>query len=656
MKILKIRFENINSLVGKHEIDFKDLPGIFAIVGPTGSGKSTILDVITLALYNYVPRLGRISKNLIDSSGALLSEHTQSCFAEVEYEAKNQQYRSHWEISRSRNGTLRDYNMSLSKLPEGELLDLKKSEVPAQNSAITGLDVDRFLKSMMLAQGDFTRFLKAKEEERSALLEKITGTDIYRRLGKASYEKSKEEREKLQYVQSQIDETKLLSDDVVRQYNKDLKVLDKSITELKKKHGLYRTYCDWKKKVEHCTQNKSKLEEERVLLEQSQKDIDLKKQEMLMKQQQKELKTHKPLLDEVLHLDMQIEVHKKAAKTLFSQVEDIELDPKYTEERSRLQEGESCYLCGSKHHPYRKEKNNAILQLIEQLQQERQDKFGNRDVKKEQGELERRVFQASQKHDRAYRSYQDIVVALKINIQQYQLNEEFLSKEEKMVELDVTPRDLLVLEDEIGQYNRQIGALTKELQIHDFWKKKFEALGEKVTKQQKEYLRWKMLSDVIGDAEGKTFSKFAQRLTLDYLVTLANSKLGGLTDRYAVVKGLEQNLSLEIQDNYQGGCLRSVATLSGGESFLVSLALALGLAELASDNTQIDSLFIDEGFGTLDQDTLDLALSTLENLQALSNKSIGIISHVDTLKERIKSQICLTKKSGGVSELKVVLA
>ena len=99
--------------------------------------------------------------------------------------------------------------------------------------------------------------------------------------------------------------------------------------------------------------------------------------------------------------------------------------------------------------------------------------------------------------------------------------------------------------------------------------------------------------------------------------------------------------------------MRSIHTLSGGESFLASLALALGLSDLAGQNTNIQSLFIDEGFGTLDESALDLAISTLENLQS-RGKSIGVISHVPALKERIATQIQVSKRGSGFSEIAVV--
>jgi exonuclease SbcC len=125
-----------------------------------------------------------------------------------------------------------------------------------------------------------------------------------------------------------------------------------------------------------------------------------------------------------------------------------------------------------------------------------------------------------------------------------------------------------------------------------------------------------------------------------------------LSDRYSILKSPEKDLDLQIVDSYQADVVRPMSTLSGGESFLVSLALALGLSDLASRKVQINSLFIDEGFGTLDADTLDVAISALENLQA-NGKTIGIISHVEALKERIGTQIQVSKQPGGSSKIKI---
>ncbi|WP_315982893.1 SbcC/MukB-like Walker B domain-containing protein [Aliamphritea spongicola] len=134
---------------------------------------------------------------------------------------------------------------------------------------------------------------------------------------------------------------------------------------------------------------------------------------------------------------------------------------------------------------------------------------------------------------------------------------------------------------------------------------------------------------------------------------LANIQLNRLHGRYQLKPKQDQAEALELQvvDTWQGDAVRDTKTLSGGESFLVSLALALALSDLVSQKTSIDSLFLDEGFGTLDSATLDIALDALDNLNA-SGKMIGVISHVAALKERVPVQIRVRKTSGvGISKL-----
>jgi exonuclease SbcC len=128
----------------------------------------------------------------------------------------------------------------------------------------------------------------------------------------------------------------------------------------------------------------------------------------------------------------------------------------------------------------------------------------------------------------------------------------------------------------------------------------------------------------------------------------ANRQLQKMTDRYLLVRDDAQALELSVMDNYQAGEVRSAKNLSGGESFIVSLALALGLSQMASRNVRVDSLFLDEGFGTLDEDALDVALETLSGLQQ-DGKVIGVISHVPALKERIATQIQVIPRTGGRS-------
>nr|MBP7563612.1 chromosome segregation protein SMC [Candidatus Cloacimonadota bacterium] len=166
--------------------------------------------------------------------------------------------------------------------------------------------------------------------------------------------------------------------------------------------------------------------------------------------------------------------------------------------------------------------------------------------------------------------------------------------------------------------------------------------------QNTESRRWKKLYDLIGSADGKKFRNFAQGLTFDYLIHYANEHLEKMSDRYLLIRDDIQSLELSVMDNYQAGEIRSSKNLSGGESFIVSLCLALGLSQMVSNRIRIDSLFLDEGFGTLDEDALDTALNTLASLRH-DNKLIGIISHVVNVKERILTQIQVKPLKSGKS-------
>jgi len=159
---------------------------------------------------------------------------------------------------------------------------------------------------------------------------------------------------------------------------------------------------------------------------------------------------------------------------------------------------------------------------------------------------------------------------------------------------------------------------------------------------------WRRLHELIGSHDGSRFRRFAQRISLRILVGHANRSLAQLSDRYRIRHSDDDTLALEIEDLHQAGVRRPMQSLSGGESFLASLALALGLADLAGRSVRIDSLFIDEGFGSLDAETLEVAISALESLQR-NNKTVGVISHVELLKERIATRVVVEKLPGGVS-------
>jgi len=162
----------------------------------------------------------------------------------------------------------------------------------------------------------------------------------------------------------------------------------------------------------------------------------------------------------------------------------------------------------------------------------------------------------------------------------------------------------------------------------------------------------RVLGQVIGSHDGKLFRSFAQSLTLDQLLSVANSHLEELAPRYQLERVPKHDLELQVIDRDFGGEVRSVQSLSGGESFLVSLALALGLSSMSAHDVRVRTLLIDEGFGTLDPATLDSALAVLDELQA-TGRQVGVISHVPALLDRVRAHVRVTPRGGGRSDVSV---
>ncbi|CNH13891.1 AAA family ATPase [Yersinia pekkanenii] len=218
--------------------------------------------------------------------------------------------------------------------------------------------------------------------------------------------------------------------------------------------------------------------------------------------------------------------------------------------------------------------------------------------------------------------------------------------------------ELAVLQQQLEQLLAQLkantlrqGELRNQLESDAVRRSNQHALFEQIERSQQQYDDWSYLNHLIGAKEGDKFRKFAQGLTLDHLVYLANNQLNRLHGRYLLQRKTSDALELQVVDTWQADAIRDTRTLSGGESFLVSLSLALALSDLVSHKTSIDSLFLDEGFGTLDAETLDTALDALDSLNA-SGKTIGVISHVEAMKDRIPVQIKVKKVNGlGISRL-----
>ena len=199
---------------------------------------------------------------------------------------------------------------------------------------------------------------------------------------------------------------------------------------------------------------------------------------------------------------------------------------------------------------------------------------------------------------------------------------------------------------------RRVADLEHRLRLDDEAREARAQMAAQLSQQHQRAHLYQTLSHLIGSKDGKKFRVFAQSLTLDALLAYANHHLRDLAGRYRLVRVPGHDLDLQVIDRDMGDEVRSINSLSGGESFLVSLALALGLSSLAARDTQVESLLIDEGFGSLDPSTLDAALSVLDALQA-TGRQVGLISHVPGLAERVGVRVLVQPRGSGRSVVRV---
>ncbi len=1073
MKILELRFKNLNSLYGEWHIDFSAPEyvsnGIFALTGPTGAGKSTILDAICLALYGATPRLGKITK----SGNEIMSRHTGECYAEVMFESQAGRFRCHWGQHRARkkaHGNLMDARHEISDVETGKPIETKKSLVPNIVEDKTGMDFERFTRSILLAQGGFDTFLKASVEQKSKILEQITGTKIYTQISRRVHERQRDEREKLNLLKAETAGIAILEPEQEKEIQHDLESKQKQETGLAVKTTKIGKAIIWltaidglKKEISSLSKESEKLQirlesfkpEQELLTQalkaaeldgeyatltavqkqQSADQISLKTEagklpelENLFKHNKvtlkaadkqtvkakKNLKAAAPLIQKVRFLDQKLadqkkivkadeagckkdkakidderqnkvkeqdkrgkasndlkvieeylkdhsqdewlvsgiagveeQVHsllskqkkitqkvadEKKAQTTFKQamekleectkqrsirkqklddaVKFIEQEKKVLnallggkllreyrtekemllreraflyriadleEHRLKLVDGKQCPLCGAKEHPFAQDNvpvpdeidkkietldelitkaeehesnikklettekesqkkqtksekletaaenekkaaekilfdltdhlretqsdfvelkkaistklqplgvnkipDSDISLLLKSLQErlkkwqvqikkkveiekqlseskselkrinavietqtsalaekqkaldsikkkyadgniQRQELYRDKKPDSEENRLNKEIAHAELTEKKAWALHNEAqqklnstkanIVSLKERIKkrvlelkkiksdfevslrsagftsEKQFLEARLTAEErdelktKAKELEGRQTDIKVrqkdrksrltteiarkitdnsleelepqlkdLEENLKQLRDVIAGLkhklTEDIKARERVKEKQAAIKA----QKREYHRWKKLHALIGSNDGKKYRNFAQGLTFELMVSHANRQLEKMTDRYLLIRDKEQPLELNVVDNYQAGEIRSTKNLSGGESFIVSLTLALGLSQMASRKVRVDSLFLDEGFGTLDEEALEASLETLSGLHQ-DGKLIGIISHVSALKERIATQINIEPLSGGKSRI-----
>jgi len=1073
MRILQVRFKNLNSLVGEWEIDLTHpafaSDGIFAVTGPTGAGKTTILDAICLALYGRTPRLNKVTKGVNE----IMSRQTGECFAEVTFETQAGRFCCHWSQHRARrkpDGELQAPKHEIANANTGGIFESRIKGVADRIEEATGMDFDRFTRSMLLAQGDFDTFLKAEADKRAPILEQITGTEIYSRISIRVHERQREEREKLIVLQAETAGIVILEPEQEKEIKQLLETKQKEETDLTAKSGDTGKAIDWlggidglKKEISGLAKEAGRLQsdidafkpdrdklsrateaalldgsyatltairkqqvDDQTALEAEQKALpemesfSRKQAETLKSAEQKtikakeELKAAAPLLRRVRSLDQrlaelknavsegedscqkeakkidedkqvrlkqerkrtkaernlgladdylkgqaqdewligglagieeqwevlrsrQIDIvqkeadNRKADSALEQAIKKLEKSTKQCviqkkeldntskrlqqgkdelsrwlggrllrecrtekesllremaflrkiaeleDHRAKLEDGKPCPLCGAKEHPFAqgnvpvadeterkiegltklitkaedleavirkleeaesldlkklteaekqetaaahdkkaaekalvelteglgnlrtgfnelkkavfaklqplgiteipdtdvsslleslrarlkvwhaqvrkkteiekqiadidselkrldaviKTRSNALAEKKEHLETlnkglvagtgERNALYGDKNPDDEERRLNKAVSDAESAEKQARDSHhellqkwntaQDRVESLKRRMDKREeklqtLETEFsaalgpvgFSNEEQFLgarlpsdkrnelsakakELDdsrtdlmarqkdretrlameiarkVTEKSLKELEAQFREYEGSlkglrdiIAGLKHKLNENTAAKERIRERQAAIEAQKKECRRWENLHELIGSADGKKYRNFAQGLTFEMMIGHANRQLQKMTDRYLLVRDKNQPLELNVLDNYQAGEIRSTKNLSGGESFIVSLALALGLSHMASQNVRVDSLFLDEGFGTLDEEALDTALETLAGLQQ-DGKLIGIISHVSALQERISTQIQVTPQTGGRSRL-----
>ena len=274
MKILELRFKNLNSLYGEWIIDFTDPEyvsnGIFALTGPTGAGKSTILDAVCLALYGATPRLGKVTR----SSNEIMSRQTGECYAEVLFESQAGRYRCHWEQRRARkkaDGNLQEQEHQISDETSGKPIETKKSLVSKEIEEKTGMDFDRFTRSILLAQGGFDTFLKADAEQKSRILEQITGTEVYSEISRRVHERQRDEREKLNLLQAETSGIEILDPEQERALQRELEIKQKQESDLTEKTRATEKAIAWLISIDELKNELNILAEEKVKL---QRDIE----------------------------------------------------------------------------------------------------------------------------------------------------------------------------------------------------------------------------------------------------------------------------------------------------------------------------------------------------------------------------------------------
>ncbi len=352
MKILSIRLKNLASLAGEHFIDFESEPlahaGLIAIIGKTGAGKSTILDAMCLALFNKIPRLKDSDGKLLDVDGSelltnspltVLRRGTGHGFAELCFVAQDQKhYLARWEIKRARenaSGKLQSVQRSLKCLTDGVVVADKTKAVETHIQQITQLSFEQFTRAVLLAQSEVTVFLKARDNERGELLEYLTNSSIFAKIGQLAFEKTKEVRLQREKLESVLGHIEIRSDEEIAELQQRFKQLQQHVQQLENEKNQFRQQQQWfeqrdkinkdiaLKKQDYDLQLKAQenIAKDRYLLSQLETFAEIRPIVFQQQQLQKTLQQLAPQIQQKHHEFSTLTTQFEQQKTLYTQVE-----------------------------------------------------------------------------------------------------------------------------------------------------------------------------------------------------------------------------------------------------------------------------------------------------------------------------------------------
>lgn len=324
MKILNLKFKNINSLYGENEIDFTKPvfvnEGLFAITGKTGAGKSSILDAISLAFYGRTPRV-----DITGSENAVMTKGEKDCYAEITFEVAGKIWKSSWKQERTRTGTLKPVNRQIADADNKIIADQLKT-CNDEIVKIIGLTFEQFTKVIMLAQGSFAAFLQADKNDKGQLLEQITGTEIYAEISKNIFERNRSEQDKLKAIALELEAIKILSEDeieILSNKNFDLEKEKVRIeTELQQLEVAKKWLADLASLQAQISQAKEKLPELEEKFKTTTETFD--KSTIVFEIAKVEQKKQEPIFKKVRELDTKISEKEKLLNPMLSAIAELE--------------------------------------------------------------------------------------------------------------------------------------------------------------------------------------------------------------------------------------------------------------------------------------------------------------------------------------------